>query len=414
MQLGVRVVEDAGLEESRDPLSRIADLTEHLGGVLAEPRGGGADGDLQVGELGGRRDGAHRADDRVLDLRDHVAGQHLRVGPGLVVGEHGPARHTGLVDDLDPLLGGSLGGDRLDLLLELVDVAHPVGQGEEARVLQPLGLLQGVLDQTLPEPVVAGADGHVAVGRAVGLVRGGPAVPGAGRLRHLASTEERARLPHGPGQPGLDEGDVHVLPAPGPLADHLCAEHGVDGRGAGGDVVDGDADLGGSVPVAGHGEEAADALRHDVEPGPVLVRAGLAEAADRAVEDVGSHRPHRFVVDAELVDDSRPEVLDDQVGVARQPQEDLASLVGLQVEGDAALAAVGHGAGVALPADLGLEATRVVAGDGLLDLDDVRAELGQHHRGVGAGEEPGQVEDAEAVERQHGDPSRRVGYDFAM
>jgi hypothetical protein len=36
----------------------------------------------------------------------------------------------------------------------------------------------------------------------------------------------------------------------------------------------------------------------------------------------------------------------------------------------------------------------------MLDLDDVGPEVGEHHRAVRAGEHPGQVDDADAGERE--------------
>src|SRR3712207_9474349 len=70
---------------------------------------------------------------------------------------------------------------------------------------------QDVVDESQPEAVVVGADDHVAVRRAVGLVRGGAAVPGARGLGHLAVGEVRPRLPDGPGQARVDQGDVGVM-----------------------------------------------------------------------------------------------------------------------------------------------------------------------------------------------------------
>ena len=48
----------------------------------------------------------------------------------------------------------------------------------------------------------------------------------------------------------------------------------------------------------------------------------------------------------------------------------------------------------------GAEVAHVVAAAGPLDLDDVGAEVGQHHGAVRAGDDPREVEDADAVEHQ--------------
>ena len=182
----------------------------------------------------------------------------------------------------------------------------------------------------------------------------------------------------------------------------LGGEDGVDRRCAGGDVVDGDADLGGlAVGLAGHPQEAADALGHDVEPWPVAVGPGLAESTDGAVKDVLADLPHGVVVDAEASGDAGAEVLDHEVSAGAQFEEELAAALGLQVKGDRPLAAVGHRERIALAVDLRGHSARIVASARLLDLDDVRAELGENHRAVRARQESRQVEDPEAGEGLH-------------
>ena len=187
-------------------------------------------------------------------------------------------------------------------------------------------------------------------------------------------------------------------PAPVAASLYLGGEDRIDRRGAGGDVVDGDADLGGlAVGLAGHPQKAADALGHDVEPRTVAVRAGLAEPADGAVEDVFAHLPHGVVIDAEASGDAGAEVLDDQIRAGGKLEEEFAAAIGLQVDGDRPLAAVGHRERIALAVDLRRHPPRVVAGAWLLDLDDIRAELSENHRAVRARQKSRQVEDTEAV-----------------
>ena len=104
-EIGVGVEEDALGEQVLDLALIDARLAEHLGGVLPEPRGGAAHVEVQAGELGGRADGLHGADDRVLDVDDHVAGEHVLVLQRLVVSEHRAADDAGLVQLVDPLVG---------------------------------------------------------------------------------------------------------------------------------------------------------------------------------------------------------------------------------------------------------------------------------------------------------------------
>ena len=95
-----------------------------------------------------------------------------------------------------------------------------------------------------------------------------------------------------------------------------------------------------------------------------------------------------------------PEVLDVHVGLADEAPEELAVRALLHIERDAALVAV-----------VGLKVWRVLAALvgavrvplGALDLDDVRAEVRQHHSGAGPGDERALLDDANARQcRFHG------------
>src|SRR5688572_28274612 len=120
---------------------------------------------------------------------------------------------------------------------------------------------------------------------------------GPGLRGCLAAAEERTGFPHRPRQARVDERDVDVLSGAALPAVQFRGEDRIDGSRTGGDVVDGDAHLGGlAVRLPRHAQEPSDALRHDVETRPVPVRAGLTETADRAVQDVVADGPDRGVV----------------------------------------------------------------------------------------------------------------------
>src|SRR5712692_10203367 len=72
----------------------------------------------------------------------------------------------------------------------------------------------------------------------------------------------------------------------------------------------------------------------------------------------------------------------------------------LQVDRDAALVAIDRGEAQAHAVLALAEVAHVVAAAGPLDLDDVGAEVGEHHRAVGPGDDAREVEDANAVEHQ--------------
>ena len=67
-------------------------------------------------------------------------------------------------------------------------------------------------------------------------------------------------------------------------------------------------------------------------PGLIPIRPGLPVAADRAVDDARIDRGDRGMADAEPVDDTRAEALDDHVGPLRQAEERVAARAGLEVE----------------------------------------------------------------------------------
>ncbi len=116
---------------------------------------------------------------------------------------------------------------------------------------------------------------------------------------------------------------------------------------AGGGVGDGRARQRRSAvgPGSAHREVAADGQVVEVVSGPLRCRAVLAVPARRAVDDAGVARRHGLVADAQAIDDTGSEALDDDVGRRGQREEGLPSVVVLQVELDpahAAVAAVGE------------------------------------------------------------------------
>ncbi len=148
----------------------------------------------------------------------------------------------------------------------------------------------------------------------------------------------------------------------------------------------------------------------DVVTGHVAQRAVLPVAGDGAVNDGRVVRAHARVIGAEPRHDPGAKALDDDVGSRSQVHEGLHALGLLQIQLEAALVAVdeienrGDARLVVGPA-----LTRIVARARVFDLDDVRAHVRQVQTAHGAGEEPGQIQNADVGERltAHGESGQR-------
>jgi len=98
--------------------------------------------------------------------------------------------------------------------------------------------------------------------------------------------------------------------------------------------------------------------------------------------------------------DAGPEILDDDVGVFREPHENFPALRLFHVERDAFLVAVQYREAVALVVDLGVEAARAVAFGKRFDLGHVRAHVRHHQRAIGPGHDGGEIQNFHPVERK--------------
>lgn len=164
---------------------------------------------------------------------------------------------------------------------------------------------------------------------------------------------------------------------------------------------------------SGDGHEPGLALGDLVVARAPTLRTVVTEAADREHDETGVELVEPVVAEAEAVHDPRTEVLDEDVGALDEPGEHVAPVVGLEVEGDRLLVAVGaeevRRDRVVLGPDEGRSpAPRVVTG-GRLDLDDASTHVAQHHRGVRAGEGSGQVDDGDVLQRSGHAPSLGSG-----
>jgi hypothetical protein len=123
------------------------------------------------------------------------------------------------------------------------------------------------------------------------------------------------------------------------------------------------------------------------------------EAANRAVNNLGIETPDVGVANAEAVGDAGAIILDHRIGFDREAAHQIAAVLLLQIDDNAALVAIeiqkscgdpAFGRTPELPAGIALRR---------LDLDDIGAEVAELHRAKGSRDDLGQVQNAKACER---------------
>ena len=157
---------------------------------------------------------------------------------------------------------------------------------------------------------------------------------------------------------------------------------------------------------AGEGTDATHAERHAVVARLVTLRAVLSETRNRRINDRRVERAHRLVAETHLGGSAGQEVLDDHIGARRQDQREIAALGFFQVDRDAALVPVHRREGRA-DAVLAADVAHVVASTRPLDLDHIRAEIGEQHSAIGSRDDARQIENLDSFE--HGDLMVSVG-----
>ena len=312
----------------------------------------------------------------MVGLDHQLAGPDVGIRHHLGIVVDGAARHPARLQKLQPVRPGTGRQHRLDAGREGLPVADAVGIVPVLGVVGPLRMPQG-LAQAPERAIVGGPDGQVAVGAADGLVRRVHAVRGPEPLGDAAPREVLRRLPHREGDPGVDERRVDELPEPRARPREQRRQDARDGE-------EGGAEVGHRYPrldrwpprLAGDRHEARDALRHEVEAPLAGGRAGLAVARDGRVDETRMAPGELRVVQAELLEHPRPVVLHQHVGHRGEAPHRVAAGRLLQVDDDAALAAVDGVEAGAVAADGARHAPGRVAG-GRLDLDHVGAHVAQ-------------------------------------
>jgi len=136
------------------------------------------------------------------------------------------------------------------------------------------------------------------------------------------------------------------------------------------------------------------------EAGPVAIRSGLAEAGNPQQHEPWIDLAERVPAEPPGLQLPGPEILRDHVRAGRQPLEHLSPARIPKVERQRTLVPrfAFPGEAVAVLRRGAVAPPRVTA-PGLLDLDDLRAELGHQRRSEGRGDKRGEVENADAFER---------------
>src|SRR5437773_3458659 len=333
-------LDDGILPQDADFFGGVAQLAEDLVGVLAVDGRGAADRPRRAGERRWQPLHQHLAAlGMTHGLRELVV-LHLGILEHLLDVVDRPGGHAGPVEDLDPLGARLLHDDAIELGVHLLAVLRSVAERLEPRIVDQLGRADRGA-----EPPVHGLSGRgdvdVAIGRREDTGRDPGRVIVAGLRRDLAVHEPARRLEVEHRHHRLEERGVDPLALAGPLALEQRNQDALGQEEPGREIGHRDADPHGALTgQPGDRHEPAHALGDLVVARPLGVRAGLAEAGDRAVDDPRIDLRQRLVVDAEPLLHVRPEVLDDDVGARRQLLDDLDAARMLEVERHRALVPV--------------------------------------------------------------------------
>lgn len=140
----------------------------------------------------------------------------------------------------------------------------------------------------------------------------------------------------------------------------------------------------------------------EIVAGTITIWSILTVTADAAEHELRIPFVQGAEADPEAIHDPRPEALHDHVRAVDEMEKYLTSQGVLEIDRQRPLVAVDgvEHRGAAL--DEGRHPAHVVAAGGVLDLDDVGAEIRQQHRAERPWKQPAEVEDSHIVECRHG------------
>ena len=148
-------------------------------------------------------------------------------------------------------------------------------------------------------------------------------------------------------------------------------------------------------------DETGEPLNQQVLAGPVAVRALLAVARDGTVNEVRLVASEGVIAEPELLSHAWTEIFHEHVGRLYEPVDDLAAGFLLQVKSKTLFVAIARQEEQALPAERvatrGPHRVPTLQG---LDLDHLRAHVGQHLGTERPNQKAGQIDDANPLQRQ--------------
>ena len=154
---------------------------------------------------------------------------------------------------------------------------------------------------------------------------------------------------------------------------------------------------GGEVQQAGFGQ-IVEIVRRDLRLGPALAVAG-----DRAIDQARIDRRERRMAEPEALHHARAKLLDQHIRGSQQRHQACPRAVRFEVDSDAPLAAIEQRKAGARRAEPRLVGAQLVACRPL-DLDHLRAGLGQNQAGERSGQQRAEVDDPDAGKWLHAAP----------
>ena len=198
----------------------------------------------------------------------------------------------------------------------------------------------------------------------------------------------------------VEEADVDRLPAPRARALVQRGQHRDRTEQASAQVAERNTETNRrAARLPGHAHGPAERLSNDIKGRAVTVLATLTKPRDRAKNDPRILPGKHVVVESQARQHTWPEVLDHDVRVPHQAKEYRPPLLGPKVDAYAPLALIEAEEMVANALDERSRIPGAIAAIRVFDLDYRRAEVSEMSRAIWTGENPGQVQNDNPIQR---------------